>query len=166
MIEAPPKTGAGFARGKSKQDYATPADFITAVEKRFGRPTWDLAADASNTKAPNWFDLEHDSLAQEWDKLTGLLWLNPPFANIAPWAKKCAETLDKNCDTKILFLTPASVGSNWWRDYVHRKAFVFFLNGRLCFDGVAGFPKDCSLACYGFVSSRFYEVWDWRKNLQ
>ena len=120
--------GASHNRGRSKQDYATPMVLITAVKNRLGIGGFavDLAADEANAKADMWIDEGRNSLALDWRLVIGAGWgwLNPPFDNITPWAKKCAET-----DAKIAFLVPASVGSNWYRDYVHRHAFTLFLNG-------------------------------------
>jgi len=39
----------------SKQDYRTPADFMAAVAKRFGAPTFDLAAHAGNHQFPRYY---------------------------------------------------------------------------------------------------------------
>lgn len=151
--------------GRSKQDYGTPLDFIAAVERRFGPLRIDLAATAENKKAPIWIAPESDSLHENtaWDP-SGLAWLNPPFANIAPWAAKCAyhaEAFAAN-KSRLLFLTPASVGSNWFDDHVHKKARVLFLKGRLTFEGCSDpYPKDCILSVFGERPA--YEVWDWRK---
>lgn len=154
-------TGPTINRHKSRQDWATPTDFITAVEKRFGKIEFDLAASAENTKHECFFDESQDSLKQSWHKLSGNLWLNPQFNNIAPWAKKCAE--EAALGAKILFLTPASIGSNWFRDFVYHKAHVFALNGRLTFIGaITPFPKDCILSAYGYYPPGF-EIWNWRK---
>jgi phage N-6-adenine-methyltransferase len=157
-------TGAANHRGASKQDYETPLELIEAVKDRFGEIVLDLAASGHNAKAIQWIDEECDSLKQDWVQsafphIGGLCWLNPPFGNIAPWAKKCAEESARGC--RIAFLVPASVGANWWRDYVHGKAAVYFLNGRVCFDGVNGFPKDCALCLYGEPPG--YEVWTWKQ---
>lgn len=147
--------------GRSRQDFGTPDDFIAAVKSRLGIDHFavDLAADASNTKAPLFFSAADDSLQQDWRswKGKGWCWLNPEFANIAPWAKKCADS----APTKIPLLVPAAVGSNWFRDYVDGKAYVLLLNGRLCFDGKNPYPKDCILCLYGVPPG--YEVWDWRR---
>ena len=62
--------------------------------------------------------------------------------------------------SRIYFLVPAAVGSNWFRGYVHKKALVLFLNGRLSFDGKAPYPKDCLLAVYGVKAG--YDVWKWK----
>ncbi len=149
---------------RSKQTYETPWDFVHKVEKRLGIDHFavDLAASFENRKAPEWLAEDDDSLASNWDwaKLLdgGWGWLNPPYTNIGKWAKKCHETQLKGGD--VALLVPAAVGSNWFRDYVHNKAFVLALNGRISFDGVGPYPKDLMLCLYG-VSIGF-DVWDWR----
>ena len=40
--------------GSSKQDYSTPRAFLDAVEKRFGRIKWDLAAHERNHVCDLW----------------------------------------------------------------------------------------------------------------
>jgi phage N-6-adenine-methyltransferase len=155
-------------RGGSRQDYETPADFMAALVARFGQPDFDLAASHLNAKASHWYDSDTDSLAQSWEN-KGLCWLNPPFSNIGRWAEKCAHESHEFCrdgrlhaGAKILFLVPASVGSNWFAEHVAGKALVLFLQGRLTFVGAKDpYPKDCILACYGFGKPG-YEVWKWR----
>ena len=165
-------SGASFHRGKSKQDYKTPDDFREAVSEKFGCPSFDLAADEDNAFCTHrgmrqFFTVEDDSLNQDWiaratplyqpdNKL--LLWLNPPFGSIAPWAKKCA---DARWACHILFLVPASVGSNWWAEYVHNLAFVHFLRPRICFDSKDPLPKDCALCEYG-TARVGYDLWKWK----
>lgn len=151
------KTGPSIARGKSKQDYATPREFMRAVVARFGLLSFDLAASPHNAKNPNYFTEADDSLSKKWHEIRGLLWLNPPFDKIAPWAAKCEAESARGA--KILFLTPASIGSNWFANSVHQKALVLFLQGRISFDGIAPYPKDCMLSCFGFTPG--FEVWRW-----
>lgn len=172
------RTGAAFARGASKQDYSTPDEFIAAVKNRFGlkRFDFDLAATPDNAKAKLFFDeRKTDALKRDWTKLRGELWLNPPFGNIAPWAQKCADTAGRSAshffwpfgwpNRRIYFLVPAAVGSNWFAAHVHERARVYFLNGRLSFDGKNPYPKDCILAVYDGCAYG-YQVWDWRKDAQ
>lgn len=149
---------AGFKRGSSKQDYATPPEFMAAIARRFGTINFDLAASAHNAKHANYFSERDDSLRQEWHKIPGLLWLNPPFDNIAPWAEKCRA--ESKLGARILFLTPASIGSNWFSEHVFRSAFVHALNGRISFDGIAPYPKDCILSVF---PGDDFGVWNWRK---
>ena len=157
--------------GKSKQDYRTPDNFIEAVKRKFGPLFHDLAANTLNRQcASYWGPDGHviDSLETDWNLKVPdgeWCWLNPPFSNIAPWAEKCAEST-----IPILFLVPAAVGANWFRDHVDGKAFVYALNGRLAFDPDHpkwGYPKDCMLCVYDAPGLRQYgpgfTVWSWRE---
>jgi phage N-6-adenine-methyltransferase len=159
------RTGPSMNKGKSKQDYGTPRAFIEAVQKRFGELAWDLAAVRANSVCGGCYygpDADEpdsrDSLTADWRAVDGTLWLNPPFADIAPWAAKCASVRDRRDWT--LLLVPASVGSNWYAGHVHGKAIVLPLSPRLAFNGEP-FPKDLILAAYGFSVSGF-EPWRWK----
>jgi hypothetical protein len=157
------RTGPSINKGKSKQDYGTPIAFIQAVEKRFGPLVADLACTRANAKAPKGyhFDDGMDSLAYDWadDFPTGNLWLNPPFADIAPWAAKC--DLESNRHGLILLLTPASIGSNWFAQHVHGKAMVLGLAPRLTFEGTSDpYPKDLMLSVFG-MGLKGFDVWRW-----
>ncbi len=145
--------------GRSKQDYSTPREFINAVELRFGKIGFDLAASESNAIVPAYYDERRDALAQNWAALPALLWLNPPFARIESWAEKCAAEMRKGA--RILFLTPASVGANWFQDHVVPNAHVLELQPRISFDGEHPFPKDLILGCFlhGLTGR---SVWRWR----
>lgn len=175
---------------RSKQDYVTPPEFISAVHHLLTIEdfTFDFAADPQNAKAPNYWAEREDSLSKsalQWNaelKLAqyGWGWLNPPFTNIGAWAAKCAAASAQRSQTHIAMLVPAGVGSNWFRDYVAGKAEVLFLNGRLCFipewrytvdpsprnttgafyQSVPLYPKDCILCLYGHAPG--YKVWTWK----
>lgn len=162
------RTGASMARGKSKQDYATPQDFRDAIVKRFGMPGFDLAASSGNMFADgigSYFSEDADALSKSWEMTSGVRpdfrwnWLNPPFGNIAPWAEKCATESQRGA--RILFLVPASVGANWFQEWVVPHAHVIELAPRLCFDGKSPFPKDLVLAAYccGLTGRSF---WRWK----
>lgn len=162
------KTGPTIARGKSKQDYATPQSFIDACEIRFGKITLDLAASKENTKAEWFFSKGHDSFKEPWAHYQldpkEYMWLNPPFGHIAPWAEKCM--LEGRQGAQILFLTPASVGANWFRDFIYDHARVYALSGRLRFIGAPDdFPKDCILSEFGPAVIPGFEVWKWKDTL-
>jgi len=150
--------------GKSKQDYATPWALIWAIEARYGRLEIDLAARADNAKAPRFIGVDEDSLAVPWagSLPTGSrCWLNPPFADIEPWAAKCRHESEAPCGVKIIMLTPASVGSEWFAKHVHRHAAVRALRPRITFEGARDpYPKDCMLSFFGFGVHDF-DVWRW-----
>jgi len=154
-------TGAANHRGTSVQSVGTPRDLLDAVERRFGRITFDLAASADNsvvraheTTSKPWFDESDDALhpLTSWP-LEGVLWLNPPFADIAPWAARCALWLTEwggpRPDAVLLMLVPASVGANYWERSIAGKARVLGISPRVRFVGhKQGFPKDLALCVY------------------
>lgn len=162
--------------GRSKQNYQTPKNLFTAILKHLGISEFkhDFAADRFNTKAKTFWTKKDDSLAQKasvWVLLTrgGWGWLNPPFAKIGKWAKKCLAVHKRG--GKVALLVPASVGSNWYRDYIHQQpgVTVLFLNGRPSFDGIAGYPKDCMLVLFDGDSRHDHrtftiDVWTWKES--
>ena len=163
--------------GLSKQDYCTPKEFLKAIKNRLHIEEFkvDLAADDSNTVAPTWFTEECNSLVQDWVAATKGGWgfLNPPFADIEPWVKKAAE--ESWNGAHVVMLVPASVGSNWWREWVEPQAYQSYLNGRLCFipnwkelgyKSAPLYPKDCALLLYtpwGFLG---HEIWRWSNSVE
>lgn len=156
---APKPTGPTINRGKGNNNAATPWAFIHPVEQKFGPLACDLAASAANKKAPHYVDEATNSLTLNWHVManccrTGLLWLNPPFTNITPWARKCAEEVQLGA--RILLLVPASVGANWFWDWVAPYADVYSV-GRMVFDDcwdkdgkliTTPYPKDLILCHY------------------
>lgn len=158
--------------GRSKQNYATPKVFIAAVLRHFGLDefAFDYAADKRNAKARRFWSKRDDALSKgalAWrlELNTGIGWLNPPFDHIGLWALRCASAAA--CGAKIIMLVPASVGSNWFVKYVFKKHPVVFLNGRISFDGIAGYPKDLMLVCFGFKRDDMpnrvlFDTWRWK----
>ncbi len=147
--------------GKSEQSVQSPPDFMDAVTKRFGAMDFDLAADENNTQVDKYFFSEKDdSLAQNWNDIEGKnAWLNPPYSDIKPWVKKCSEVHNKNLN--IFVLIPASVGSNYFADYIFGKALVLFLSPRMTFvNHVNPYPKDLLLVIYGQTPG--FECWRWK----
>lgn len=157
--------------GRSKQNYETPEDLLDAIRKRLKITIFifDFACSLKNKKAARGWTQRDDSLSKKASEWVSVLcgrwgWLNPPFAKIAPWAKKCLAVHKRG--GKIALLVPASVGSNWYRDYIHDQSgvTVLFLNGRPKFDGKNGFPKDCMLVLFTGTDSEMFEtdVWTWK----
>jgi hypothetical protein len=166
--------GARISTGSdSRQDYKTPADFMTAVARRFGPIAFDLAAHAANKQSPNYFapctgpagpmprDVDAfgmDAFDHSWSLLSdslfarkkepghhvrGLLWLNCEFNDIEKWARRCCR--EAALGANILLLTPAAVGANWFRDLIAGHGDIYLLNGRLSFIPGQTYNKDCML---------------------
>lgn len=162
---------------RSTQVVATPWELIDYAEERWGKITWDLAATRKNCKVrfPG-FEKQvdrnarygpgarhEDALKMNWAKKKGTLWLNPEFGQINVWAQKCAET-QLRADSRILLLVPASVGSNWWADFVDQRSDVEFLRPRVKFVGhKQGYPKDLALCVYSGLHSHSYTCVRWSK---
>lgn len=163
-------TGAAMARGRSKQDYTTPLDFLDAARRRFGNVTFDLAASLANRVVTACFTENEDALVQDWAQAATdhgpLLWLNPPFADIGSWAAKCwTETrrFEWPGGSRILLLVPASVGSNWWAECVYPHAYVCALSPRLTFGGCDDpYPKDLALCVFGSCTGPGFAPWRWK----
>jgi phage N-6-adenine-methyltransferase len=151
---------------RSKQDYGTPPEFLTAVKNRLCITKFviDLAASKENAVAEIFYTEEDDSLGPiKWD-WGGWAWLNPPFSRIEPWVAKAAKEASNGAH--IAVLVPAAVGSNWWRDWVEAYAYQSFLNGRLTFVGeTAPYPKDCALLLYTPWQFMGHEIWNWRASV-
>jgi phage N-6-adenine-methyltransferase len=155
--------------GRSKQNYQTPVEFLEAVRDRLqiNHFSWDLAADAANKVAINFYTEADNSLRPEltWNPYPGCwAWLNPPYADIAPWVEKAAREAQKGAH--IAILVPSSVGANWWRDWVNPYAYQTHLNGRIKFVGAKDYyPKDCSLLLYAPWQFMGFEIWNWNGSM-
>jgi phage N-6-adenine-methyltransferase len=138
----------------------TPPEFLTALYQNFLIDGFalDAAASVENAIAPIFYTEETNGLIQPWLNMT---WCNPPYSNIAPWVEKAwTESL---LGATSFVLVPASAGANWWKAWVHDKAHVIFLNGRITFVGQEDpYPKDCALLIYTPLARGGYEIWSWQ----
>jgi len=143
---------------KGKQDHATPDSFMKYINQMY--PTvFDLAADDRNSKCPRWWNEQANSLDQDWARMYSLLeynskkhaqyyWLNPPFKRVAPWMEKCADASEAG--TRIVTLTLASRGTNWYYEWVKPYALSLVLTKRLKLIGEKDyFTKELMLNIYG-----------------
>jgi phage N-6-adenine-methyltransferase len=151
--------------GRSEQVVGTPRDLLDAVERRFGPIRLDLAANDENKVCEKYLGpgsaYGEDSLQVPWHQQGGHLWLNPPFADIDPWAAKCAE--ESKLGARISFLVPYTV-ADWFRTHVYGKALVLGLSPRVTFRGHATpYPKDLQLIAWGPYVAPGWDVWRWRK---
>lgn len=163
--------GASYHRGSSEQCVQTQPDLIAAVERLFGPLTWDLAANQDNTQCGDRYfgpgsPHGEDSFQVDWlDYIHGnVMWLNPPYSNITPWAERCATFVRAGGQSRILLLIPASISTNYYRDFIYPYSMTLALNGRLQFVGYEdAYPKDMMLCVYGQGLGKQFDVWDWRR---
>ena len=162
-MKVAPKLNAMTPRDKNKTEQVVCTDprLFKALHDHFGF-TVDLACNKDNCLCDRGITEAEDSLSVDWYKLSdGFMWLNPPFNQCGIWAEKCAREMERGA--KIIMLAPASVGSNWFRDNIYKKARVRFLTGRLTFVGhKSPYPKDCMIAIYDGINFGL-DIWNWRE---
>lgn len=112
----------------SKTDqWATPHDFFDKLNNEF-QFDLDPCADETNAKCKKYYTKEDDGLAQNWDGFR--VFCNPPYGReIGKWVKKASETRGGI----VVMLIPARTDTSYWHDYIHGKAEVRFIRGRLKF---------------------------------
>lgn len=160
-------------RPNSPQGYRTPPELLAAVEKRFGKITFDLACTSADCVAEYGFmiDTGFDAFVEPWCRAIGdgLGWCNPPWKDAGRYARLAAES---GC--RVLLNTQLAPDANWYAEHVHGKALVLALNPRVpylnpdgtpaCVDkrGKAlGINRPAMIAAYGFGVVGF-EPWRWQ----
>ena len=151
-------------RGKSKQDFGTPREVLDGIERRFGKIGIDLAAREDNKVCERFISPEQDTLKINWSELIvpegHIRFINPPYANLEPFAKQLAAT--KNDSRFTIMLCPASMGSKWWVKHVLGQVNALGIP-RVKFRGADSiYPKDLSILVAGFGLHGF-GYFDWRK---
>lgn len=178
-------TGPSVKRFQSEQCVSTPWEFISAVEKKFGPITVDLAALPENAKAERFITPEIDTFTQDWREWIngGLGWLNPEFDPMVVSVRKCA--IEQRRGAEFLTLSPAAVSTNWFWDYVQPYATVITLTPRIAFvgshklykkghpleglricdescEGCQPYPKDLMLSHYCANPNHELQRWKWK----
>ena len=150
--------------GRSEQVVCTPKELLEAVKQRLCISEFaiDLAASKDNAVAEIFYTEEDNALGPIKWSYPGWGWCNPPFGHLEPWVKKAAEETMNGAQT--VMLVPASVGSNWWRDWVEPYAYQSFLNGRVTFVGhTSPYPKDLAILLYHPWNFLGHELWNWNR---
>jgi len=146
-------------KNKTKQDTGTDPLFFKALNKHFGFK-WDLACTRKNQLCPMGLTPSEDSLTVDWSQLENWMYLNPEFKDIKPWAEK--GHMEAKRGAKLIMLTPLSMETNWYYDYIYKKHTVRVLKGRLIFAGnKTPYPKGCMITEFD-NHYRGVDVWDWR----
>lgn len=134
---------AGMFSSKTDQ-WATPQDFFDKLDAEF-HFTLDAAADETNHKCERYYDKAHDGLENSWG---GVTFCNPPYGReIGKWVRKGYEESQKGAT--VVMLLPARTDTRWFHDYIHGKAEVRFIRGRLRFgDGKNSAPFPSMVVVY------------------
>lgn len=80
-------------------------------------------------------DITHQN-RMDSSKNGGGVWCNPPYGReITDWVRKACEEIEKPYCNCIVMLLPARTDTFWFQNYVLAKAFLYFIDGRLAFNG-------------------------------
>ena len=125
---------------------STPKEFFDRLSSVFNF-TLDVCALPENAKCRDYYTPDDDGLSNPW---RGGVWGNPPYGReISAWVKKGYEESRKDYNDFVLMLLPARTDTKWWWDWVQGKAQLFFVKGRIRFNGgSAGAPFPSVLALY------------------
>ncbi len=110
-------------------DWATPQKVFDELNDEF-HFTLDPCADAENAKCAKFFTKRQDGLQQKW--YGERVFCNPPYGRvIGDWVQKMAGG-----EAKLsVGLLPARTDTRWFHDYIHGKAEIRFIRGRIKFGG-------------------------------
>ena len=115
----------------SKTDlWETPQEFFDELDREFHFDL-DCCALPENAKCARYYTPEQDGLSQPWK---GICWCNPPYGReIVEWVARAY--LESVAGATVVMLLPARTDTRWFPAYLHGKAEVRFVKGRLKFGG-------------------------------
>jgi site-specific DNA-methyltransferase (adenine-specific) len=121
-----------------RDSWGTPQKFFNAMSKFFGGFSLDVCASPDNTKCERFYTKEEDGLKQSWENEK--IFCNPPYGHEPPkWLKKGYEESQKDNLDKV-FLVAARTDTEWFVEAASKAACIFFIKGRLTFEGGPGTP--------------------------
>lgn len=114
--------------GPSSNYFETP-DFIFSFYNKEYNFKHDLSASAHNKKCDSYYSEDDDSLSQDWNKLDGWLWLNPPYSPLKPWVQKAQKSY--LLGAQIVMLIPPILNTVYFAQVKPTK--IIFIVGRIPF---------------------------------
>ena len=134
----------------TSDEWATPPEFVAALEAEFGAFDLDPCAREATAKAPVYYALADDGLAQPWQ---GNVFVNPPYSKPEPWIRKAMAEVEADRAAQVILLLPAATDVGWFHELLLPYANLRFVRGRLRFLGWQGTPIGSPTA--GSLIARF-----------
>ena len=129
-----------------KDSWGTPDNVLDAIHQHFGVIGLDPCANKQRPLRVNHQygpgHARQDGLNFPWDG-HGLVYVNPPYFDLAPWAHKAATEGDE-----VIMLLPARTGAKWFQKYCAPADVVLFWQGRLKFHGAKDIAPFASILIY------------------
>lgn len=130
-------------------EWGTPRPLYNLLTKMFGPFDLDPCTSKDNPLGtPRFYTKEDDGLKQTWglgdyDNPTRV-YMNPPYGRaVGDWLFK-AWNASQFCRAFVVCLLPARTDTRWFHQYVMEAERIYFLKGRLTFEGAkntAPFPS-------------------------
>jgi len=169
-------------RATRRDDWATPPELVTAIERKLDLGfVLDTACESSNAIAGvrAWCAVDRgaDGLAIDWDMSIDCsrigarghrdaAWCNPPYSKLRSWLAKCVDE-GRRCN--VVALIPARTCTVAWHDHVMSSACrVLLLRGRVQFVGAPSTAQFSSAVVQwlpGYQGAPHFESWDWRSDI-
>ena len=122
----------------SKSDeWATPQKLFDKLNG-FYNFTLDPCATADNRKCWKYFDENDNGLIQDWSN--EVVFINPPYSNVAGWIEKAYTESTQNGATCVL-LIPARTDTKWFHRYCMQADAIQFVKGRVKFENGSDKPN-------------------------
>lgn len=113
------------------EEWETPQALFNYLDGIF-HFTLDPCANDQNFKCAKYFTKEQDGLRQDWSH--DVVFVNPPYGrDTAKWVKKSVQEMVRGAT--VVLLIAARTDTKWWHDWVCFADEVWFLKGRVKFEG-------------------------------
>jgi len=121
---------------RESDHYATPVKFYKKLNNEF-----QFNYDPCPLRS------EVDGLLTEWK---GIIYINPPYSNIAPFLIKGIEEIKNGNSKKLVFLIPIRSDTKYWHNLIMKYAKeIRFIKGRLNFNELKSpAPFPCVLVIF------------------
>ena len=154
------------AEKQSRQEWATPEDFLFAVSREF-LINIDVCASPGNCVVPDFYTRETNGLVQSWfpyDIKTA--WCNPGFSSAREWVVKAVAEVQCSAGATAILILPCAPSTKWWDYAVNCGAEIRLLSPRVQFVAPPGIaqtsnPRENALLIFrsGILESK---TWTWR----
>jgi phage N-6-adenine-methyltransferase len=120
----------GHYEASGKDNWITPPHIIKALEERYG-PLFDPCPADSNLQILSTWDGKTDGLEMNWPQ-DQVCFVNPPFSNLAAWAKKVWQQ-SYHYGVEVVMLLPARTDTKYFHNFICNDAELEFFKGRIRF---------------------------------
>ncbi|MCB1418680.1 MAG: hypothetical protein KDJ74_06640 [Notoacmeibacter sp.] len=118
-------------------EWATPQYIFDALDEEFDF-TLDPCATPENAKCARYYTMRDNGLMQDWKRER--VFCNPPYGRqVGDWVRKCYQSSVEGA--LVVVLLPCATSTGWFHEWIHGKAELRFIKGRLKFnDGQMSAP--------------------------